>query len=284
MLKSEWEETINSFKLGAGKYNIFPFFQSKLLKVIEVEKELHENGKALTKLEDAYALFAEHDFIKKFLSDKEYKKLYSPTMSKQKLEVIMTEIICKVTLYCAAYIDAEYSYGFKDEKDINDETKILGKVSVLKGLFPLWEKEKLVHPVERLFRTWKKNSGKSYSKMQQSISVSTNGDIEHKNESQKRKFLQWRKSEQIAKHVEIINIAKDIFPEAQWNEDQKENIIIIYHVSIFCSNFFKHLREINTRAKSLFKSDQDVVKWVHANYDVCFDEAYADVEKFYKSA
>lgn len=282
----EWEMMIESFRTASEPYadTAFPFFQKKLLEIIKIEEKMHSEGETITEFEEMVAIFSNNDFIQKFLSDEDNQKLNNSTINKQEFEQVMVQVVCKITLYCGAYADAEYCYGFKDHEDINNQTKKLGKVSLLQVLLPEWENDKLINPVEKLFRKWKKNFKQPYSFMQQFISVSTNGDSDLLRESQKTKFKQWRRGEKVANYEEILNIIKGISPESDNIDDYSHNIIMIYHVSLFCLNFFKHLREINTRVTSLFRTDKEVVEWMHENYNKFFDEAYTDIETYYESA
>lgn len=281
-----WETVLDSFRKGLGPYKneVLPYFQDKLVDLIKIEKtmykEVDKSSPSLVNLR----VYRENKFISELLSPEEKRALDDFNCTQENMEVTVLMILHKVILYVAAHIDAEYSYAYKDEKDFHDETKKLGKVSVLQGIFPKYHKSKYIGPVRRLFEKWKDNFNTTYTQMQKFIRVDTLGDKDLIRESQKNKFKQWRRGKKVAKHDEILNIIKGIAPEIENNEEWSFKVLMFYHVALFWSNYYEVIRELNKKNKAIFKTDPELVIWMHENYDKFFDEAYSEVEKFYESA
>jgi len=281
--QNQWTLQLESFRIAAGIYadEFFPYFQEKLKTLIKVENKIDKKSTKPTNIKEEIDAYKNIDFVDSLFSREEKSILYDDNCTEQDTEVILITTFLKMTLYCAAHLDAEYSYGYQDEISIKDGKSSYEKVSLVRAILPRYEK-KYISSVEMLFRSWKKNFKTTYTKMEQHIKVS--GYEETKQASQKRKFRQWRKGEKVASPDEILNIIYGIRPIEDSNKDWSLDILTFYHISLFWSNYFKLLKNIKVNGKKIFDKEEELVSWMQETYNKFFDEAYADVEKYYESA
>ena len=258
--------------------DFFPLFRRKMLDTLEVEKEILLKIKGVSE-EDELLILANHRLIKKLLSEGKYNQLTTTVPTKNEFNLIWTELKYKMLLYLVAYIDAEFSYIHRGTAVKNEH---LDKASFVYGILPSFEDNRYLTSIEMLFRRWRDQSGKSYGEMQKYINV--DGYPNTKEGSQKTKFQQWRRGKKIAKYEEILNIVKNTNPDIEKIGTWEMDVIIAYRVSVFFTNLVVKLLDVKNDAGDLFKTDREVVKWLHENYEVYYEEAYAEVEKQMESA
>ena len=271
-----WSALIMTLQKDPNSKTFFPISRKIILEILSIENKILNVNKNISVDKQVAYLYETDSILKEFLTPKQIKKLLVDEYIIEECWHIVAEAMCKTTLYIAAHIDAEYSYS---QRNYIKNGREIGKVSVIKDILPIFENDKFNTSTEMLFKKWKKSSGKSYTFMQNFISVS--GWKGCKADSQKRKFLQWRKGEKIAKHEEIINIVRNIFPEEYDEAIDDDDIIIFYRVSIFLTRYVDYLLKLNKNKHELFKSDKEVVKWLENYYSCYYKQAYSDVELYF---
>jgi len=269
-----WYDLIAPFTYDKDAQDFFPLSRSKVSEILKVEDEMLKADNNITTELEFKQLLVSNTFIQKFLSGEERKTILD-TPLKDEGGIILIKLMMKLFLCIMAQADAEFSYH---NRALSKDGIFLGEKSLLKSILPKFENNKYIPSTEMLFRKWKNNSNTtSYTQMQKHIPVSGYSII--KLESQKRKFLGWRKGKKVAHDKDILVLLKGIFPQNDI-EHYKVEVLFIYRVSIFLNAYIDYLLTIKSASEEfdLFKSDKEVVVWLEQVYSFYFNKASHELE------
>lgn len=269
-----WYDLIAPFIDDKDAQDFFPLSRSKILEILKVEDVLLKEDDNITTELEVKQLLVSNTFIQKFISGEERKTILD-TPLKDEGGIILIKLMMKLFLYIMAQADAEFSYH---NRALAKDGIFPGEKSILKSILPKFENNKYIPSTEMLFRKWKNNSNTtSYTKMQKHIPVSGYSII--KLESQKRKFLGWRKGKKVAHDKDILVLLKGIFPQNDI-ENYKVEILFIYRVSIFLNGYIDYLLTTKSASEEfdLFKSDKEVVLWLEQVYSFYFNKVSHELE------
>lgn len=271
--KTEWEFIVTYIQQNQLiDEELFPYFQTRFLELIENERILIE----YLQQERQHIDKKEFHFLSSIWTDDELNILNDITEDVSRKKEVIQSLQIKTLLYCVAFIDAEYILANQDFYQENS--------SVIKTFLPIFEikndESVYVTSMELFFKKLLERNSKTFNFIQESLD--SNGYKKNISNAQRIKLLTWRRGDRFASIEKIEKIMSKLYPEAD-----KHDLFIyamVYKYAVFLSNLvdkltndYFYIVDKESEGKSNYLRRQESVKWLSGIYNYLFEKAKEEI-------